>query len=267
MNKQITINYEDIVRYLKLSCQFPQILKGAIRCKIIQEQISIRNISVKPDELQQVADNFRASRKLSTIEDTYNWLKKHYLSLDEFDSLIYTNTFVQRLIAELFGNQVNSFFEEHRLDYTRCEIQEIILNDEILANQLFRTLKQGQVSFAQVAEQYKTHPALQQSKSNQLCYNADRNSKFIYHSDLLPEIAAAVLMATPPQLLPPIITSQGVHLIQVINVVQPKLDDPLREQILSELFSGWLQQQIEEVDVLMDFELNSEVHDNLAIKY
>lgn len=48
------------------------------------------------------------------------------------------------------------------------------------------------------------------------------------------------------EVLKPIVTSKGVHLILVEEIIQPELDDKLRFQILSDLFSGWLKHQIGE---------------------
>ncbi len=254
MNAKITIDSQDILKYIKLSCQFAEILEGSIGCKIIQKQILARNISVKPEKLQQEADNFRLLRGLSTVKDTYIWLEKHHLSLDEFDSLIYTNTVVQQLIEDMFSEQVDSFFEEHKQDYVRVGIYEVILDDDILARKLFRSLKQGKISFQEVASQYITQLSLRR---------AGGYRGLMYPHDLQPEIATAVLAATPPQLLQPIITAQGVHLIQVVDIIQPKLDEQLRAQILSELFARWLKQKIDEAEVLIKFELDQEMYNKM----
>ncbi|MEQ9355725.1 MAG: peptidylprolyl isomerase [Coleofasciculus chthonoplastes F2-STO-03] len=43
--------------------------------------------------------------------------------------------------------------------------------------------------------------------------------------ELKPEISAAVFAATPPQVLKPIVTSKGVHLIFVEEIIQPELNN------------------------------------------
>jgi PPIC-type PPIASE domain len=55
--------------------------------------------------------------------------------------------------------------------------------------------------------------------------------------DLKPEISAAVFATKPPQLLKPIVTSKGVHLIYVEEIIQPELDNKLPYQILTDMFS------------------------------
>jgi parvulin-like peptidyl-prolyl isomerase len=62
-------------------------------------------------------------------------------------------------------------------------------------------------------------------------------------------ISAAVFTAKPPQVLKPIVTSKGVHLIFVEDIIEPELDNKLRNQIISDLLDGWIKQQIEQVKV------------------
>jgi parvulin-like peptidyl-prolyl isomerase len=73
----------------------------------------------------------------------------------------------------------------------------------------------------------------------------------VRHQDLQPEISAAVFAAHSPQMLKPIITSSGIHLILVEEIILPELNEKLRWQIISHLFSEWLKQQIEQVEIFV----------------
>ena len=68
--------------------------------------------------------------------------------------------------------------------------------------------------------------------------------------DLKSEISSAVFAATPPEVLKPIVTSKGVHLILVEEIIQPELDDKLRFQIWSELFGEWLKDKVGVVQLI-----------------
>jgi len=76
-------------------------------------------------------------------------------------------------------------------------------------------------------------------------------------TDLKPEISAVIFASTPPQLLKPIITSKGAHLILVEEIIQPELDKTLRKKILSNLFLDWLKQQVDQVEVITQFQPES----------
>jgi hypothetical protein len=47
------------------------------------------------------------------------------------------------------------------------------------------------------------------------------------------------------------VTSSGAHLILVEELIQPKLDDTVRHKILSDLFSAWLKQELEQAEMLL----------------
>ncbi len=68
----------------------------------------------------------------------------------------------------------------------------------------------------------------------------------MHRADLRPEISAAVFAASPPQIVKPILTSIGAHLILVEELIEPQLDEMLCLKILSDLFSEWLKQQLEQ---------------------
>ncbi|NEP46053.1 MAG: peptidylprolyl isomerase, partial [Okeania sp. SIO2H7] len=75
--------------------------------------------------------------------------------------------------------------------------------------------------------------------------------------DLKPEISAAVFAAKPPQMIKPIVSSKGVHLIFVEEIIPAELDNKLRFQICSELFGEWVKKQVESVEVVTSLESNS----------
>ena len=67
--------------------------------------------------------------------------------------------------------------------------------------------------------------------------------------DLQSEVSAAVFAAKPPQVIKPIVTSKGVHLILVEEIIQPELDDNLHNTILAFLFDEWIQNQPLSIEV------------------
>jgi parvulin-like peptidyl-prolyl isomerase len=71
----------------------------------------------------------------------------------------------------------------------------------------------------------------------------------VRRKEMKPEISAAVFAAKAPQVLKPIVGAKGVYLIWVEEVIKPPLDNTLRHQIGSDLFSEWIKQKIDELEV------------------
>jgi parvulin-like peptidyl-prolyl isomerase len=75
----------------------------------------------------------------------------------------------------------------------------------------------------------------------------------LYRKDLKPEISAAVFAVTPPKILKPIVTSKGVHLILVEEIIERKLDNWLRNKLAADLFDDWVSKS------LIDFKANTNI--------
>ena len=72
----------------------------------------------------------------------------------------------------------------------------------------------------------------------------------LHRRDLKPEVCAAVFAASPPEILKPIMSSKGVHLILVEKLIQPELDNVLRQKNISDLLSAWLKEQRDQVEII-----------------
>ncbi len=227
---------------LKISCQIPSVLEGIATRKIIASTAQKIGIKVELEELQQAADNLRLINNLRRADETLAWLQKHCLSVDEFEEVAHISVLSSKLVQHLFADKVEPFFVEHQLDYAQVVMYEVVLDDEDLAMELFYAIAEGETSFPEVAHEYIQDTELRRSGG----YRG-----ILHRKNLKPEISAAVFAATPPQILKPIVTSSGAHLILVEELIQPKLDDTVRHKILSDLFSAWLKQELEQAEMLL----------------
>jgi parvulin-like peptidyl-prolyl isomerase len=247
MSKILTVSPEDILYHIKLSGQIPSLLEAIATRKIINDTAQAYGITIEAEELQQAADNLRLVNKLIKAEDTWAWLKKHYLSLDNFEEIANANLLSAKLANHLFADKVEQFFYAHQLDYAGAVTYEVILDDEDLALELFYALQEGEISFQEIARQYIQNPELRRAGG----YQGVRS-----RSNFRPEIAAAVFAANPPQILKPITSPKGVHIIVVEEIIQPQLNEQLRLKIMGEFFTNWLNQQ------LTDFEIVAKLSEN-----
>lgn len=241
MLEALTLSHDEIVDQIKFSCQIPTVVEGILTRKIIARAAGEADIKVEPEELQQAADGLRLMNKLTSADATWSWLQKHSLSLDEFEELVYTNVVSSKLAQHLFTEKVEPFFVEHQLNYAQVVMYEVVFDDFDLAMELFYALTEGEMSFPELAHQYIQDTELRRKGG----YRG-----ILHRAQLRPEISAAVFAATPPQILKPILTPIGAHLILVEELIEPQLTEMLRLKILSDLFSQWLQQQIEQVEVV-----------------
>jgi parvulin-like peptidyl-prolyl isomerase len=154
MVNSLKISREEIIQYLKFSCQIPAVLEAIATRQIITNATKSVKITVQADELQQSADASRVAYGLLRAGDTWNWLQAHHLSLDEFEEIAYTNVLSKKLAQHLFADQIEPLFFAHQLDHAGAVIYEIILEDEDLALELFYAIREGEICFQDAARQY-----------------------------------------------------------------------------------------------------------------
>ncbi|BDI14803.1 hypothetical protein ANSO36C_06050 [Nostoc cf. commune SO-36] len=259
MPHNLTISTSDIIHSLKLSCHIPAVVKAIASQSIIAETAQAAGITVTSEELQQEGDDLRLAKKLVKAKDTWAWLEKHHLSVDQFEELAYNNILARKLANHLFSHQLEKHFYEHQLDYVASITYEVVFEDRDLALEFFYALEEGEISFPEIARLYISEPEARRTYG----YQGLR-----YRKDFRPEIAAAVFAAAPPQALKPITTLKGVHLIWVEEVIQPQLDEQLRQKIITELFADWLEQQIDRVKIVtqIDSDTNMRSQEELLEK-
>ncbi|MBW4424103.1 MAG: peptidylprolyl isomerase [Nostoc desertorum CM1-VF14] len=250
MPHSLAISSSDIIHSLKLSCQIPNVVEAIAAQSIIIEAAKKLEIPVTPEELQQEGDRLRFAKKLVKAKETWTWLEKHHLSVNEFEELAYNNILSRKLANHLFSAQLEKHFYEHQLDYVAAVTYEVVFEDRDLALELFYALEEGEINFPEIARLYIPEPELRRAYG----YQGLR-----YRKDFRPEIAAAVFAAVPPQSLKPITTPKGVHLIWVEEVIQPQLDEQLRQKIIAESFSDWLKQQINAIKIITQIDSDSNV--------
>ena len=113
--------------------------------------------------------------------------------------------------------------------------------------ELFYAIQEDELTFPEIAREYI--PDLQLRRAGG--YKGIQR-----RTDFRPEVAAAVFAATAPEIIKPIVTSKGVYLIWVEEIIQPELTEELREEIITDLFDVWLKQQIQQMEILTSFDSN-----------
>ncbi|BAY15939.1 PpiC-type peptidyl-prolyl cis-trans isomerase [Anabaenopsis circularis NIES-21] len=251
MTNPIVITNQDILHQLKLSCKLPEIIEQITADHIVKAAAVENGIKVETEELQQAADKIRLANNLDSAAQTWQWLETNHLSLDDFEQITHSSLIFGKLAAHLFENKVEEYFFAHQLDYAGVIMYEVILEDEDLALELFYAIKEGEISFYEVAHQYIENIELRRACG----YRG-----LVRRRDLLPELSAAIFTVQPPQLLKPIFTSRGIHLILVEEIIQPELDAQLRQQIVAYLFAEWLKQQTQQVTHQLQFDSNQQIN-------
>ncbi len=222
---------EELLKEAKLSLQLPHLTEEIRIHKLIAAVAEEKGIKPDAAALQEAADQIRVSHNLKSAAETYAWLEEYNLSLDDFEELALRSCLKQQHTEHLFADKIKPNYVQHKLDYMSAVLYEVVFDDEDLAMETYYALQAGEATFPQIAHEYIKESTLRRVGG----YLGE-----LRRSALSPEIAAAVFSANPPQILKPIVSAQGISLIYVNEIHMPSLTEQLRNEILVDLFDGFL---------------------------
>ncbi|UIE40349.1 peptidylprolyl isomerase [Leptodesmis sichuanensis A121] len=226
-----SISPEELVSFLKKNLQYQEVRLGVLQQAIVNRAAAARGIEVDQPEIQAEADRQRRERHLERAADTLAWLSNQQITAEEWEAGIRDRLLTQKLIENLFGNEVESYFVQNRLDFDQVVLYQIIVPYEQLATELFYQIEESEISFFEAAHLYDIDP-----NRRQYCGYEGK----LYRWSLKPEIAAVVFAADPRQIIPPVQTEQGFHLLRVEEFITAQLTPETRQEILQRLFREWL---------------------------
>jgi parvulin-like peptidyl-prolyl isomerase len=226
-----SIQPDEIVGYLKKNLQFKEVCQAILTQKIIAQTALEREIVVSSEEIQAEADRLRRDLRLERATDTLAWLSEQQITVEDWEAGICDRLLTQKLKETLFGKQVESFFAQNRLNFEQVILYQILVPYEHVAREVFYQTEEREISFYEAAHLYD----MDSKRRYQCGYEGA-----VYRWNLKPEIAAAAFGATPGEVVRPVQTDQGFHLLLVEEFLPAQLTAEIREEILSTLFREWL---------------------------
>jgi parvulin-like peptidyl-prolyl isomerase len=235
MSIDTNITTEDILEQLKISRKIPEVIEQIFTRRIVKAEAEKLGIKVEIPELQEAADLFRAKNRLISARITEKWLEINQLSLDEFETIIHLELLSDKLKQVVLTDKVEQYFYQHQLDFDRVAISEVVLTNKELATELYYAIREGEIGFQEVASKYITDPELKR-KGGYLGQ--------IKRKDLNTGLRSVFSVTTYPQIVKPIATAQGFHLIWLEEKIGATLDPDIYQEIQSQLFTEFLRDKI-----------------------
>ncbi|MGQ9872922.1 foldase protein PrsA [Leptodesmis sp.] len=203
-DRSSNISADELVSFLKKNLQYQQARLGVLQQAIVNRAAAVRGIEVDSQEIQAEADRQRREYHLERAADTFAWLSDQQITPEEWEAGIRDRLLTQKLMEHLFGSEVESYFAQNRPDFDQVVLYQIIVPYEQLATELFYQIEESEISFFEAAHLYDIDP-----NRRQYCGYEGK----LYRWSLKPEIAAIVFAADPGQIIPPVRTEQGFHLL------------------------------------------------------
>jgi hypothetical protein len=221
----------EILAYLRRSAKIMEIATLAERDILILTMCEQLGITISDEEWQGAGDYFRLEHKLWGTSETLVWLKKQRIKIQEWSQGVRVALLEKKLKEHLFGITVDSTYLSNPNNYRRVLLSQIIVFDSIIAKKIVQLLQTGRSSFSALSWEYS------QGKISQ------ENGGFMgvcYLVELTPEIIKGIIDAEEYEVIGPIQTKIGYHILRVEKWLPLELNQLVREQIMDIMFKVWL---------------------------
>lgn len=227
------ISLYDVLKLAKLNGSL-QLIDDGIDAALIQQAAKQRGITVSDLELQQAADEYRAANDLYDAETTRVWLETKNLSYEDWESLLEYQVTERKLREALGAGLVDQRFAEQRLSFDKVAISRLVLSEEGVARELRAQILEDGADFHALAREYS---------NDAVTRPAGGYAGLKVRTELEPALEAAVFGARPGRVVGPIKTDDGWELVKIERFTMATLDNEMRENIKTALFSEWLSEQ------------------------
>lgn len=229
------LNDEEIIRFLKRNLKYKEVYEKILSQKVINQVAEERGIIVTAEEIQNQANQERYAKRLEKAADTLAWLADQMITSDDWEAGIRERLLSEKLAESLFSKDVEKYFIQNRLNFEQVSLYQIIVPYERLARELFYQIEEEEISFYHAAHLYDIEPQRQER-----CGYEGK----LYRWQLKADFAAIVFAATPGEILSPVKTDQGYHLILVEEFIQAELTLERTQEIIQKLFKDWLASEV-----------------------
>lgn len=229
----IPIESEEIVDFLKQEMLLKGICQKIVYQKIIEQAATERNIVIAPEENEAEADSIRHGNRLEKAVDTLAWLEEQMVTAEEWEAGIRNRLLAQKLAANLFDKEVESYFAQNRLDFDQFILYQIVVPYQQLAQEIYYQIEEEEISFYEAAHLYDIDEGRR--------YRCGYEGK-IGRWSLPPHLAEAIGNANIGHIVGPIATEeeQKYHILMIEEFIPAELTPERHQDIVNRLFQEWL---------------------------
>ncbi|WP_102349509.1 peptidylprolyl isomerase [Bacillus sp. Marseille-P3661] len=222
-------------------------IEEKIKQLVIVDEAKQRGIEVSVEELQSTADQIRQELNLYSAAETNEWLEKRLLTIEDLQEMALYRKTADKLKESLAKGKVEQFFNENKIAFDTAVISHIVTKEEGEAKEIAYQIEEGE-EFHQLARELsideKTKPVGG--------YIGE-----VYRKALSPQVEAAVFGAQAGEVVGPVSTDQGYHVIKVESIQNAILNEKLTEGIKELLFNQWLSDTLAAASVELKLQNNS----------
>ena len=217
----------------------PLLTQYQILPKLAQEILTdkaIAGIKCSEEENQKTFAQFCQQNKLGSEEQVQGWLDKQGMNREQLQDVITKKLRVDKYKQETWSDQVDAHFIKRKSQLDRVVYSLIRVEKPEVAQELYFRIKDDRNAFSSLAMEYSQGT---EAQTGGLIGPVEINAPH-------PKIAQILATCQPGQLVPPTRVGEWIVVVRLENYISAKLDDPMRQRMLDELFNRWLNESIQQ---------------------
>ena len=230
-----TITAEEVLPLMAGYQMLPQFVQ-----EILIDQ-AIATIDCTPEESAAAQQKFYAQNQITTSEEQQAWLARYGMTQAQLDSLSTRELRVEKFKQGTWAPKLESYFLSRKNQLDRVIYSLIRTQDIGIAQELYFRILEGEQSFAELARTYSQGPEAQ----------TDGLIGPVELSVPHPTLAQLLSLSQPGHLNPPTRVGEWLVLVRLEKFIPAQMDDSMRQRLLNECFSTWLQEQLSQLGALV----------------
>lgn len=211
-------------------------LIDAARELLIERAVQDRGLATTAEDLQVAADSFRMARRLHSAEATQRWLTDRGWTATDLERHLELQLLRDRLCRDVVTSElVEQYFSDHRREYDQARLSHILIDEQSLAEELLAQIHDEDAHFDELAQRHSIDSATA-AVGGELGLTP--------RTSLSSAVEVAVFAATEGEIVGPVQTPHGFHVIKVHSLIIGRLDQDTAAAIRAKLFARWLDDEL-----------------------
>ena len=207
--------------------------------KLAQEILidrAIANVECTEEENTQTYNQFCQQNQFTSDEQVQDWLDKQGMTRKQLQNLITKRLRLEKYKQDNWGDRVDAHFIKRKSQLDRVVYSLIRVAKPEVAQELYFRIKDDENTFSALAMEYSQGT---EAQTGGLIGPVEINAPH-------PKIAQILTTCQPGQLIPPTRVGEWIVIVRLENYLSAKLDPPMRQRMLDELFNQWINEAIKQ---------------------
>lgn len=197
---------------------------------------SIATFSCTFEEQTTCCEEFSKKHNIKSEDERQAWLQLQGLTEEQFLDLATRQLKIEKFKQATWGSNLESYFRQRKQQLDSVVYSLIRTRDADLARELYFRLLENEQPFAELARQYSEGG---EAQAGGLIGPVPLSSPH-------PKLAQILITNQVGELSPPTKIADWWTIVRKEKFTPARLDEPMRQRLLNELFSTWLKEQLQQ---------------------